>query len=81
MTNCSGSVRTLKMHGAKAPRFCAGGRQRSDLGDFFYEPTILTGVTPEMDCYAHETFGPVVSVYPVADEDAAVRAANDSDMA
>ncbi len=57
----------------------AGGRQRSDLGDFFYEPTILTGVTPEMDCYAQETFGPVVSVYSVANEEAAVRAANDSE--
>jgi succinate-semialdehyde dehydrogenase/glutarate-semialdehyde dehydrogenase len=45
----------------------------------FYEPTILTGVTPEMDCYAQETFGPVVSVYPVANEEEAVTQANDSD--
>jgi succinate-semialdehyde dehydrogenase/glutarate-semialdehyde dehydrogenase len=56
-----------------------GGRPREDLGELFYEPTILTGVTPEMDCYAQETFGPVVSVYPVANEEEAVTQANDSD--
>ena len=56
-----------------------GGRHREDLGELFYEPTILTGVTPEMDCYAHETFGPVVSVYPVTSEEEAVAQANDSD--
>ena len=64
---------------SKGAAVLAGGRQRSDLGDLFYEPTILTGVTPEMDCYAQETFGPVVSVYSVANEEAAVRAANDSE--
>ena len=57
----------------------AGGRRREELGKLFYEPTILTGVTPEMDCYADETFGPVVSVYPVMDEDEAVARANDSE--
>jgi succinate-semialdehyde dehydrogenase/glutarate-semialdehyde dehydrogenase len=56
-----------------------GGRQREDLGELFYEPTILTDVTPEMDCYAQETFGPVVSVYRVASEEEAVAQANDSD--
>ena len=49
-------------------------------GTLFYEPTVLTGVTPEMDCYAEETFGPVVSIYPVADDDEAVARANDSDV-
>ena len=64
---------------AKGATVLAGGRRREDLGELFYEPTILTGVTPEMDCYADETFGPVVSVYPVIDEDEAVARANDSD--
>ncbi len=56
----------------------AGGRARPDLGPFFFEPTILTGVTPEMDCFAAETFGPVVSVSIVDSEQEAILAANDS---
>ncbi|MFI6845427.1 succinic semialdehyde dehydrogenase [Kitasatospora sp. NBC_00085] len=53
-----------------------GGRSRPDLGPFFYEPTILDGVTPEMAVCSEETFGPVVSVYRFDTEDAAVAAAN-----
>jgi succinate-semialdehyde dehydrogenase/glutarate-semialdehyde dehydrogenase len=64
---------------AKGATVLAGGRRREDLGELFYEPTILTGVTPEMDCYAEETFGPVVSVYAVHDEDEAVASANNSE--
>ena len=57
----------------------AGGRLRPDLGPLFYEPTILTGVTSEMRCYAEETFGPVVSIYPVRDDEEAIARANDSE--
>lgn len=64
---------------AKGATVLTGGRRRDDLGPTFYEPTILTGVTPEMDCFAAETFGPVVSVYPVADDEEAIARANDSD--
>jgi succinate-semialdehyde dehydrogenase / glutarate-semialdehyde dehydrogenase len=44
----------------------------------YYPPTVLTGVTPEMEAYREEFFGPVGVVYRVADEDAAVRLANDT---
>jgi len=44
----------------------------------FYTPTVLTGVTPEMDVYREELFGPASVVYRVADEDAAVALANDT---
>jgi succinate-semialdehyde dehydrogenase/glutarate-semialdehyde dehydrogenase len=54
----------------------AGGRARPDLGPFFYEPTILTGVDGGMRVCAEETFGPVASVHPVADADEAVALAN-----
>ncbi|TDC17928.1 succinate-semialdehyde dehydrogenase (NADP(+)) [Streptomyces sp. 8K308] len=60
-------------HGATV---LAGGRARQDLGPYFYEPTILDGVTPEMRVCGEETFGPVVSVYRFADEDEAVERAN-----
>jgi succinate-semialdehyde dehydrogenase/glutarate-semialdehyde dehydrogenase len=44
----------------------------------YYPPTVLTGVTPKMDAYREEFFGPVGVVYRVADEDAAVKLANDT---
>jgi aldehyde dehydrogenase (NAD+)/succinate-semialdehyde dehydrogenase/glutarate-semialdehyde dehydrogenase len=55
-----------------------GGRPRPDLGPLFYEPTVLTGVTPDMDLCDSETFGPVVSVYAFRDENEAVARANDT---
>jgi len=54
----------------------AGGRMRPDLGPYFFEPTILTGVREGMKAFAEETFGPVVAVYPFRTEDEAVRLAN-----
>lgn len=54
----------------------AGGRARPDLGPFFFEPTILDGVTPDMAVCAEETFGPVVSLYRFDTDDEAVAAAN-----
>ena len=44
----------------------------------YYPPTVLTDVTPEMDAYREEFFGPVGVVYRVADEDTAVKLANDT---
>jgi succinate-semialdehyde dehydrogenase/glutarate-semialdehyde dehydrogenase len=56
----------------------AGGRARPDVGPLFYEPTVLSGVREGMAVRGAETFGPVVSVYAVRDEEDAVRQANDS---
>lgn len=44
------------------------------------QPTILTGVTPEMTVYAEETFGPVVSIYPISSLDEAIERSNDSNF-
>lgn len=55
-----------------------GGTARPDLGPYFFEPTVLTGVTPAMHVYGEETFGPVVSLYRVDSESEAVRQANAS---
>ncbi|MCB4207883.1 succinic semialdehyde dehydrogenase [Arthrobacter sp. UM1] len=55
-------VEDARSHGASV---VAGGRARPDIGPFAYEPTILEGVTPEAACFAEETFGPLVSLYPV----------------
>jgi succinate-semialdehyde dehydrogenase/glutarate-semialdehyde dehydrogenase len=63
---------------AKGATVEAGGRRRRDLGPLVYEPTVLSGVTPEMELHSEETFGPVVSVYPVASNHEAIERANDS---
>lgn len=63
---------------AKGATVLAGGKRRADLGPFFFEPTVLTDVTDEMVCYADETFGPVVSIYPVDSTDEAIKLANDT---
>ncbi len=62
----------------KGATVLAGGERRPDLGDLFFEPTILADVTPEMEVYATETFGPVVSLYRVRDDAEAIARANDS---
>jgi len=64
---------------AKGARVLTGGRHRPDLGPFFYEPTILEGVSPDMTCFGHETFGPVIALYRFHDEAEAVARANDGE--
>lgn len=53
-----------------------GGRARPDLGPYFYEPTVLEGVTEAAACFAEETFGPLVSLYRYRTVDEAVALAN-----
>lgn len=55
-----------------------GGKKRSDLGGYFFEPTVLTGTTHKMKVMTDETFGPVMPIMVVASEDEAVELANDS---
>ena len=47
-----------------------------DRPGWFYEPTVLENVTPEMRLYLEEAFGPVAAVYRVADRDEALAVAN-----
>ncbi len=61
---------------AKGARVLTGGKARPDLGPFFFEPTILEGVTPDMTCFGNETFGPVISLYRFHDEADAIARAN-----
>jgi acyl-CoA reductase-like NAD-dependent aldehyde dehydrogenase len=61
----------------KGARVACGGSRRDGAGDFF-EPTVLVDVDHSMKVMRDETFGPVIPVMKVADEDEAVRLANDS---
>ncbi|MEJ2483251.1 MAG: succinic semialdehyde dehydrogenase [Gemmatimonadota bacterium] len=56
----------------------AGGHARPEIGPWFFEPTVLTGVTPEMRLHSEETFGPVATVRPFETDDEAVELVNDS---
>ncbi|WP_291079430.1 aldehyde dehydrogenase family protein, partial [Dietzia sp. UBA5065] len=54
-------------------------RPRPDLGPLFYEPTLLADVPEDATCFGEETFGPVVSIYPVESVDEAIARANDTE--
>ncbi|MDR2358159.1 MAG: aldehyde dehydrogenase family protein [Oscillospiraceae bacterium] len=54
-----------------------GGKRWGDKGCFI-EPTIFTGVTPEMKIYREEIFGPVAVTMKWSDEDEVIRLANDN---
>jgi succinate-semialdehyde dehydrogenase/glutarate-semialdehyde dehydrogenase len=64
---------------AKGARLATGGK-RHRLGGTFFEPTVLTGVTPEMMVAKDETFGPLSPVFKFATEDEAVAMANDTEF-
>jgi succinate-semialdehyde dehydrogenase / glutarate-semialdehyde dehydrogenase len=59
-------------------RVLAGARRRSDLGPAFVEPTVLTHVNNRTSISTQETFGPVISMYPVESANEAIVMANDS---
>lgn len=54
------------------------GGDRPDREGAYFNPTILTDITPDMPTYDQELFGPVASLYVVKDEAAAIKLANDS---
>jgi succinate-semialdehyde dehydrogenase/glutarate-semialdehyde dehydrogenase len=58
-------------------RVLTGGERLAGKG-FFYRPTVLADVTPDMPVFQQETFGPVAAVLRVRDADEAVRLANES---
>lgn len=60
---------------AKGAKVLTGGEAPQRPG-WFYSPTVLAGLTDDMRVVMEETFGPVASVYRVADRDEAVRVAN-----
>ena len=52
------------------------GGKRVDRPGWFYEPTLLSGITPEMDLYSVEVFGPVAALFTVRSLDEAIEIAN-----
>jgi succinate-semialdehyde dehydrogenase/glutarate-semialdehyde dehydrogenase len=60
---------------AKGATVLTGGAA-PDRAGWFYTPTVIDGVTPAMRLYLEEAFGPVASVYRVADREEALEIAN-----
>lgn len=64
---------------AKGARVACGGRRHA-LGGTFFEPTVLTDVTPAMLVAREETFGPVAPLFRFETEQDAIRMANDTEF-
>jgi succinate-semialdehyde dehydrogenase/glutarate-semialdehyde dehydrogenase len=64
---------------AKGAKVALGGK-RHVLGGSFFEPTILTGVTPKMLVAREETFGPVAPLFKFESEAQAIAMANDTEF-
>lgn len=55
-----------------------GARVLDELGELFYAPTLLTGITPTMRIAQEEIFGPVIAVQTFTDEAEGIQRANDT---
>jgi succinate-semialdehyde dehydrogenase/glutarate-semialdehyde dehydrogenase len=64
---------------SKGAKVALGGKRHA-LGGTFYEPTVLTWVTPEMKVAGEETFGPVAPLFRFETEQEAIRMANDTEF-
>ncbi|MBI2313774.1 MAG: NADP-dependent succinate-semialdehyde dehydrogenase [Betaproteobacteria bacterium] len=64
---------------AKGARVAVGGKRHA-LGGTFFEPTVLTDVTPAMRLANEETFGPVAPLFRFRTEEEAIRMANDTEF-
>ncbi|MDR1509410.1 MAG: aldehyde dehydrogenase family protein [Synergistaceae bacterium] len=71
-------VKDAIAQGAKL--YCGGERYSEGVcaGGSYYKPTVLVDVTPDMQCFQEEIFGPVLVVTKYRDMDEAVKLANDS---
>ncbi|MGZ4451867.1 MAG: succinic semialdehyde dehydrogenase [Nocardioides sp.] len=61
---------------AKGATVLAGGGPRPEVGPYVFAPTILEGVTDDMELCLGETFGPVISLYRATDDEDAIAQAN-----
>jgi succinate-semialdehyde dehydrogenase/glutarate-semialdehyde dehydrogenase len=64
---------------SKGAKLALGGKRHA-RGGLFFEPTILTDVTPAMRVAREETFGPVAPLFRFRTDDEAIAMANDTEF-
>ena len=64
---------------AKGAKVLCGGAAPEGAG-FYYPPTVLAGITPDMHVHREEVFGPVATLYRVPDIGAAIELANGTEF-
>lgn len=70
-------VRDAEKKGAK---IIQGGQKMPNLGSNFYQPTVITGMTTDMQLASEETFGPVAGLFKFDTEQEVVKIANSSEV-
>nr|WP_274389511.1 NAD-dependent succinate-semialdehyde dehydrogenase [Paraburkholderia tagetis] len=63
----------------KGATLTAGGKRHA-LGHGFFEPTVLTNTTAQMDVAREETFGPLAPLFRFSSDDEVVKLANDTEF-
>ncbi len=64
---------------SKGAKLAVGGK-RHELGHSFFQPTVLTGVTPDMLVATEETFGPLAPLFRFKTEEEVIAMANDTEF-
>lgn len=67
----------------KGAKLLIGGNRLTEgnyQNGFFYQPTVIDGVTQDMNIFYEETFGPVIPLIEFEREDEVIKKANDSDF-
>lgn len=64
----------------KGGKVIQGGQKMPELGENFFQPTVITGMTADMDLASEETFGPVAGLFKFETEEEVIKVANSSDV-
>ena len=65
---------------SKGGKVIVGGQKMPDLGINYFQPTVITGMTKEMQLASEETFGPVAGLFPFTTEKEVVELANEAEV-
>ncbi|EHL01832.1 putative Succinate-semialdehyde dehydrogenase [Glarea lozoyensis 74030] len=64
----------------KGGKVIQGGQKMPELGENFFQPTVITGMTTDMALSSEETFGPVAGLFKFDTEDEVVKIANNTEV-